>query len=254
MELTSKRAVRSALESRTGVLIAAAVAAVLAGVLVLSAINSARNEVTVGPSSVLVANQLIPKGSTAQAISEGNLFRPAKVASDSVVSGAVTDVSQLQGKVATADIYPGQQLSASRFTAAGGAMATKLTARNRGISLPVDNAHGLIGDVRTGDRVDVYGGFNVQGSTGASSAVVKVLARDIVVLNAPSKSDSAASSSESEIVLRANDRQAANFAFTGENGKIWVVLRPSSGAHDSSVNIVTLRSLLAGVAPVAAPR
>ena len=101
---------------------AAAIAAILAGVLVFSAINSARDGVTVGPSTVLVANQLIPKGSTAEAISEGNLFKPASVASDSAVSGAVTDVSQLQGKVATADIYPGQQLSLSRFTAAGGAM------------------------------------------------------------------------------------------------------------------------------------
>lgn len=254
MELTHNRTVRAALESRTGVLVAAGIAAIVAGVLVFSAIDSARETVTAAPTSVLVANQLIPKGSTAEAISEGNLFRITKVSSDAVVPAAVTDISQVQGKVATADIFPGQQLSVSSFTGTGGALTAKLTKGNRAVSVPVDAYHGLIGEVRTGDRVDIYGGFDVQGTNGASSAVVKVLARDIVVLKAPSTSESATSKSDKQIVLRGSDRQAAQFAFAADNGKVWVVLRPAAGARDSNVDIVTLRSLLTGAKPVAVGR
>src|SRR4051812_19733482 len=101
MELTAKRSVRAALESRTGVLVAAGLAAIVAAVLVFSAVDSASNKPAAAPTAVLVANQLIPKGSTAQAIAEGNLFRVTKVSSDTVVGGAVTDISQLRDKVAT---------------------------------------------------------------------------------------------------------------------------------------------------------
>src|SRR3954470_22850150 len=114
MDLTGKSSLRAGLGSRTGVMIVATIVSIIAAVLVLVAINAARNDNGgAGAASVLVANQLIPKGSSGQAIASGHLFRPASVSDSARVGGAVTDLSQINGKVATADILPGQQLSVS---------------------------------------------------------------------------------------------------------------------------------------------
>src|SRR3954451_22868182 len=142
MELTGK-SLRSGLGSRTGVMVVATVAAVIAAVLVLVALNAARDDNGgSAPASVLVANQLIPKGSSGQAIAAGGLYRPAHVTDSARVSGAVTDVSQIRDKVTTADIFPGQQISASDFGGANGALTADLAANERAMTIALDGAHG----------------------------------------------------------------------------------------------------------------
>lgn len=249
MELTGKSNLRAGLGSRKGVMIIATVASVLAAVLVLVALNSARNDNGgSAPATAIVANQLIPKGSSGQAIAEGKLYRSANVSEGALVGGAVTDISQLRGKVATSDIFPGQQITVDDFAGAGGALTADLTANNRAISIPLDSAHGLIGDVRAGDRVDVLSGFNAQNSAGATRAVLKVLDRNVVVLKAPSDTSSNPSSGDTQdVTLRVTDRKAAQIAFAADNGKVWLVLRPAAGSSDSNVDIVSLQSLLVGV-------
>src|SRR4051794_7392244 len=245
MELTGKSSLRAGLGSRKGVMIIATVASVLAAVLVLVALNSARNDNGGGtPTTAIVANQLIPKGSSGQAIAEGKLYKPANLSQGALVSGAVTDISQLRGKVATADIYPGQQITVDDFAGSGGALTADLTSNNRAISIPLDSAHGMIGDVHTGDRVDVLSGFNAQNGAGATRAVLKVLDRNVVVLKAPSDDPSNAGSGDTQdVTLKVTDRKAAQIAFAADNGKVWLVLRPAAGSSDSNVDLVSLQSL-----------
>lgn len=255
MEITGRSPLRGAMGSRNWVLAAAAAAAALAGILVLTALRSARSGGGAAPVSVLVANQLIPKGSSGQAIAAGRLVRTAEVGRDSLVAGAVTDVSQLQGKVAAQDIYPGQQVSADSFAGAGGALTAQLGAADRAISVPLDAAHGMIGDVQAGDRVDVLVGFNVQGNTGLTRPVMKVLAQNVVVLKAPDASGAGATGGSGQgsgnVTLRVGDATATKLAFAVDNGKIWLVLRPGAGARTSRADAVTLQSLLTGTRPVA---
>src|SRR5438067_1150654 len=72
-----------------------------------------------------------------------------------VSSGAIADAAQLHGKVATANIYPGQQLTSSDFTASGG-LPSELGPNQRAMTITVDSAHGMVGQIHNGDHVDVY--------------------------------------------------------------------------------------------------
>jgi Flp pilus assembly protein CpaB len=250
MELTGKTPLRSRLNTRSGAMWLAVLAAGIAAILVFAAINSARKSDTAGTSSstVLVANQLIPKGSTGQSLAAQRLFRVAHVNQQALVAGAVTDISQLRDRIATADIYPGQQISSDTFGSASGAIAAKLAASDRAVSVPLDAAHGLIGEVNVGDHVDVLAGFNVQGGTG-SRPVMKVLDTNVTVLKID-KSSGAGSSSQANITLRVPADMATKLAFAADNGKVWIVLRPAAGAKDPSPSIVSVNSLLFGVKPL----
>lgn len=252
MEAVKKSSLRAGITSRNGALAVAAVAALLAAVLVFSALNAARQGAPAGgTAAVIVADQLIPKGSSGAAIAQGHLYRPTEVKESALVAGAVTDVSQLRGKVATDDIYPGQQITATDFESAGGAITAKLMADERAISIPLDGAHGMLGDVKSGDRVDVMSGFNVQAANGRTRPVMTILARNVVVLKTPKAGSSAAGSSKS-VTLKVAAVTAAKLAFAAEEGKIWLVLRPSAGAEDTQQRVVNLQSVLIGLKPIAA--
>jgi Flp pilus assembly protein CpaB len=250
MELSKKSPRRAALTSRTGVLTVAAATAFVAALLVFAAINSARKDGTTSsaPVLVLVANQVIPKGSSGQAIAEGHLLRTARVGEQTLVPGAVTDVSALRDKVATADIYPGQQISSKVFTASDGGLTSRLGATDRAMSIPLDSAHGLVGDVGAGDRVDVLAGFNVQGATGGTRPVMKPLASDILVLKTEKRG--AGASSNTNVTLRVSAALATKLAFAAENGKVWLILRPAAGAKDAPDTPVSVNSLLFGLKPL----
>jgi Flp pilus assembly protein CpaB len=249
MELTKKSPLRDGLNTRTGVLTIAAIAAFLAAILVFAAINSARKDTTnaAAPVTVLVANQLIPKGSSGQALAEGHLFRTARVGEQTLVAGAVTDVSQVKDRVATQDIYPGQQISSRAFATSDGGLTTRLAATDRAVSIPLDSSHGLVGDITAGDRVDVLAGFNVQGATGGTRPVMKPLATNVLVLKTDKRG--AGSSSNSNVTMRVSAGMATKLAFASENGKVWLVLRPA-GAKEGPSTPVSVNSLLFGVKPI----
>ena len=59
------------------------------------------------------------------------------------------------------DVYRGQQLTAVDFVAGAASLPSTLTGTQRIVTVPLDTAHGLIGHVEAGDRVDVYAGFNI---------------------------------------------------------------------------------------------
>ena len=118
MELTGNRYARGdwrkLLATRRGTILVAAICAAIAAGILVFAMQSYRHHVVAenNPETVFVANALIQKGTSGDAIAAQQLFKPASVAGKQVASGAIADASVLRGKVATADIYPGQQLTA----------------------------------------------------------------------------------------------------------------------------------------------
>lgn len=238
-----------------GALAGAAVASLLAGVLVFAAMGSGGDATGVAPSavtSVIVADRMIPKGSAGEAIAAGRIARPADVRNGAVDDGALTSISDVRGKVATQDIYPGEQLTADDFKAAGTrTITTKLSGSVRGISIPLDEAHGLVGQAEPGDHVDVYASLSTRAANGDTVPVLKPIATNIEVLASPEESDGKAQAAGNVVTLRMIGRQAAQLAFASDNGKVWMVLRPPTGAVENSTSPVTLRSLMAtGAAPV----
>lgn len=239
-----------------GALAGAAVASLLAGILVFSALKAGSEGgdapvASAAPVSVIVADRLIPKGSPGEAIAAGQIAQPTDVRDSEVSAGAITDIDELRGQVATHDIFPGEQLSAADFTAAGAStLTTKLTGSVRGISVPLDSAHGMIGQAQPGDHVDVYASFQTRNKAGDEVPILKPLATNVEVLKTPKpetdgNSNVNASSTELSVVtLRMVGRKAAQLAFAADAGKVWLVLRPPTGAVENSSKLVTLQTLL----------
>jgi Flp pilus assembly protein CpaB len=248
--------------TRRGTVALAALAALLAGVSIVVYLNRYRHSVTAqgAPATVLVAKQLIAKGTPGTAVATSGLFTATTIRESQLLNGAISDPVSLRGRVATHDIFPGQQLTTGDFTVGATSVASTLTKADRLITIPLDSAHGLVGQVATGDHVDVFAGFNivpvdsrgipVQG--GQSRPVLKLIMQDVPVTSVGSKSSTGGGTSN--ISLKVTDLQAENLAFASDNGKLWIVLRPPSGAKPVPPRLVTVETLLLGLPPVIVQR
>lgn len=251
------------ISTRRGAFLLSALAAVLAGAMVLVYVARYRDSVKAeaAPVTVLVAGKEIPKGTSGAVMAADGLYKTTTTRQSRLLDGALSDASALRGTVATRDIYPGAQLTASDFAPAASNLAASLSADQRIVSVPVDAAHGLVGQLQVGDRVDVYAGFNVipldaRGvpiAGGQARPVLRLIVPDVPVAAIGAKGGSGlAGGGSANVDLKVDDRQAAELAFSADNGKLWLALRPSSGGAAASPAIVTMETLLLGMPPVTA--
>ena len=249
------RGPRNMLSSRSGTMALALIVAVMGGGAILVFLQQYRESVDEGarPVTVLVAKSLIGKGTSGDLVAGEDLFQTSQIAESEVKDGAIKDPATLRGKVSVRDVFPGQQLTTADFSGTSDAVGSRLTQLQRAISVPVDTAHGLVGVVQTGDHVDVLTGFTVErdGDAGRARPVVRALVQDVLVLKGPKSSSGRTSgTATSQAVLRVTDEQAAAIAFASEYGKVWLTLRPPTGATQSRPSLVTLESLLVGLRPI----
>lgn len=251
------------ISTRRGSLYVAMGAALLAGIAILVYLNGYRNKLQAGttPVTVLIARQTIPKGTPGSVVASKGMFTATTIRESQLREGAFSDPGSLAGKVATTQVYEGSQLTSSAFSGSSTSVAGTLTDRERVVSIPLDSAHGLIGEVEAGNRVDVYAGFNViplrpDGTPlngGQARPVMRMIMSNIPVVSVNSGSGGVGSRT-ANVSLQVTDDQAADLAFASDNGKVWLSLRPSAGAKSSPPRIVTAETLLLGVRPVQALR
>jgi len=217
---------RRFLGTRRGSFLVAAIAAALAAATLAVYLNNYKKDVRGGsvPTQVMIADRLIPAGTSGDAVAAGRLFRPTTIAQDDVKAGALTDAAALTGKSATRDIFPGQQIVSGDFVKGADPLRGQLTGTQRALAIPISGAPGLIGSLRAGDHVDVFASFT-GGSNG--NGVLRTIAQNVLVLQAPS----AETKDTQQVLLRLGDSQAARFAYASDNGKIWFALRPPTGAQ-----------------------
>jgi Flp pilus assembly protein CpaB len=235
------------LSTRKGTVLIGIAAAALAGILLIVYLNRYRASLkgSDAPLSVLVAKRLIQSGSPGAVIGTQHQFQVSSISKSDVVAGAITDPSTLRGLVATHDIYPGQQLTAADFAPlAPDALQAKLTGKFRAIQLPFDNPHGMMSQLQPSDHVDVYVLMDAQGPGGTTSWL-KLLMQNALVLRTPTTGAAGGT-----VVVRAPGVQAAELAFAADKGKIWLVLRPASGAKPALPGLITAQRLLLGARPV----
>src|SRR4051812_27311480 len=252
MQATHKKSLLAGLRhlagTRGGAITIAATAAALAGIVLLAFISQYKDRVQGGTveHSVLVANRLIPKGTSGAVVVSDGLFKPSSVQGENVASGALASSAALAGKVATRDIYPGQQITAADFASNADPLRGQLSGVQRAIDVPIDDAHGLVGEVRAGDSVDVLAGFNTASSTtGRGRPQLRTLMQDIRVLKAPEGAKATANDTK-DIPVGVSADQAAQLAFASAAGKVCFILRPPMGAKNPHPSAVTLEALLAG--------
>ena len=217
------------LSSRGGTLIVAAVLSLLAGAALLVFLRQYREDLT-GTEGVrvLVAAQLVPKGTTGEVVLENRMYRIARVKEDDVKEGAVTDPSGLGGRVARHDLFPGRQLTQGDFDDADSTVGSRLTEYQRAMTVPVDRAHGMVGKIDEGDRVDVITTGN---SAGGVLSIATVAARGALVLSVPDGEGSGVAGRKEQVTIRVQDDAAGPIAAAADEGEIWLVLRPAVGAR-----------------------
>ena len=232
--------------SRRGTLIIGAVAALLAAVLLIVYLKHYRSSVKTANAAVpvLVAKSLIQKGAPGNLVATNHGFQVGSIAKDQVSVGAITDPGTLRGLVAAHDIYPGQQLTTADFVAvAPYSLQTQLSGTARAIAVPFDASHGLAGQIGPGDRVDIY---VYQGNGGVGgTGFLKLLMQNALILRTE-----ATGATPGTVVLRADGPKAAELAFASDTGKLWLVLRPASGAKPSKPGVVTINRILLGAKTV----
>jgi Flp pilus assembly protein CpaB len=223
----------------------AAVAAALAALVLMIYLNNYKDDVrgSAAPTQVLIADRVIPAGTSGDTVATERFFKPTSVARDAAKAAAVADASALVGKTATRDIFPGEQIVAGDFRAGSDNLRGRLSGIQRAIALPIDTAHGLIGSIRSGDRIDVFSSFT--GGGAGNRGVLKTLAQNVLVLSAPGApgTDGQAASNGSAVIVRASAQQAARLAYAADSGKLWFVLRPPTGSQDGAPSTVTQQSI-----------
>lgn len=185
------------------------------------------------PTPVLVAKQLIPAGTPGIIVASSEMYAATEFARKDIEVGAISDPQYLSGRAAAANIYPGQQFTAADFAASDTASVdSQITGTQRAISVAIDNVHGSLSQLQTGDFVDIY--TAVQG-------VVKLFRPNVKVLAVPSQ---AGPSGGGNLVLRIETKDAADFAYAADNSQLWFVLRPVVAAKKTAPDTANSSSLL----------
>lgn len=261
MEATHRRPpleqLRRLAGTRRGATLIALSTAALAAIVLMGLMSHYKERVQSGTLErpALVADRLIPKGTSGAVVVNDGFFKPTTVQQEGLAAGALAGAEALKGKVATHDIYPGQQLTAADFASGADPLRGQLTGRQRAMAVPIDAAHGLIGQARAGDKMDVLAGFNsADSSTGRGRPQLRTLAEDILVLKAAEPTKSGGSGQNQVITVRVTAEQAAEMAFAADNGRMWFVLRPPLGAKNARPSSVTLDSLLTGAPTIEVDR
>jgi Flp pilus assembly protein CpaB len=217
------------LSSRGGTLLVAGLLSLLAAAALLVFLRQYREDVSSSDRArVVVAASLVPKGTPGDVILEKRMYRIARIRTDDVRDGAITDPNDLKGTAVTSDVFPGHQVTAGDLDDADGKLPARLADYDRAMTVPVDKAHGMVGKIDEGDRVDVI--TTTDSQTGGVT-ISTVAVRNALVLAVPS--DSGNSSRLQQVTLRVPDRAAQSIAAAADGGKVWLVLRPPVGARSN---------------------
>jgi Flp pilus assembly protein CpaB len=209
-------------------------AAVLAGILLLVYLQQYRSSVSGdnAPTSVIVAKALIPQGTSGTIIGTKALYQTTTLPKQEVKVGAVADPAFINGRVAVADILPGQQLTAADFTEASTtSVNTKITGPQRGVSVPVDAIRMSTTQVFVGDKIDLYV---------AVGGEVKLFEPSVKVLAVPDQGAVGGS-----YILRVNTRVVPNLMVAADSGTLWAAIRPQAGAKPTADTKASLQTLKA---------
>jgi Flp pilus assembly protein CpaB len=250
--------------------------------LVLAALAAALLLLGSAPESkdtfVLRAERTIPSLS----VLEDGLFEAVAVTEENVPEGAITGSSEedvlseanLDGKVAQYPIAKGRVLLNSDLTTETAKLEEPLGPNERLVSVPAQYAYAVAGNLRAGDRVDVYGLGPVNGSTlaqlivsGAEVAGVALGEDQIgsIVSRQVSDAEEGKDTSPTEALpgdpipgvytLRVDASIAARLALLADEGKLYLTYRGAEGADVATggtdlINALCGPSVRADGAPV----
>lgn len=205
----------------------AAVALALAGTLLLVGYaRSSRADASDARVPVLVATAPIAAGTAAADLDTKVAVR--NVAAGSRAAGAVTSLRDLRAMVASSAIASGDQLRASDFVAADALPRAAAPDGTLEVSLSLDPARALAGDITPGQTVAVIASFDDEGDLKAQT---RVMLQDIVVTRVHAtdpisdndgKAVQAAPGGSLLVTLAVPPADAERVVFAAEHGHLWL--------------------------------
>lgn len=244
----------------------AIVMAIAAAAVVLVYTTSYRQSVTRGQKrvDVMVASRDIVAGTPAEEASGAMTL--TSVLADDKSPGALSTTAGLEGKVTGQTIYAGQQVVAASFgTSTEQAPQLQLTKTERALRVMCQpKASCLIGDVKPGDKVDVFTTIAADAGAGNKVLVTRMLMSGIKVLSIPIIDPNAkgglakgSDKDESTVMLVVDQAKATKFAWIGgaddsRGGQVWLAVRPPDAvAQDVPIVSETPESMLLDGLPAA---
>jgi pilus assembly protein CpaB len=241
-------------------LVAAIALAAIGTIAIVAYVNGAEDRALAGEKvvKVLVVKNDIPAGTPAEDL--GDRVGLVDVAEKVKAEGAVTTVTALEGRVAGANLVPGEQLVEQRFVEptayrARGA-AVDVPAGFLGTTIAVDPERAVGGVLAPGSLVAVTASFtkDVTGVEQSHVTLRKVLVTNVQIdpdaAGSDSSSDDADSSNEDSIepgdaptsqflvTLALDAPSSERLIFAAEHGTVWLSLEPSD-APDGATKVVT---------------
>jgi Flp pilus assembly protein CpaB len=209
--------------TRKGAVAVGLAAAAVALVLLLVYVKQYRHNVSVTTQTaqVLVARNLIQKGTPGNVVGVKHLYELRTVPKDTVRLGALIDPASLRTGVALNDIYPGQQLVSTDFGIPSNVLDTQIGGSQRAISIPIDTSRTLNGQIEAGDHIDIYYSGTGEKNACGTSANVALMMQNVPVISL--------AAGNAEITLQVNPTEAARLAYATDSGKMWFTLRAKVG-------------------------
>ncbi len=226
--------------------LAALVLAALGAVVLLAYVRGADARALAGVQTVdvLVVDRPVPEGTPGEELAE--LVRTERLPARAAVPGAVTDLVELAGRVATVDLQRGDQLLAARFSAPEDLSVPGTVAPPEGaaeVSLLLEPQRAVGGRLAAGDTVGVHLSLDGQTHVVLSRVLVtQVQGAPVAVADGEgtdtASSGGAAPSASLMVTLGLRPEAAEAVVFGMEHGTVWLSLEPE-GVDTSGTEVLT---------------
>jgi pilus assembly protein CpaB len=195
---------------------------------------------------VLVVAEPIAAGTPGAEVAD--LVTTRTLPATAAVTGRVTDLSSIDGMVATVDLQPGEQLLAGRFAgpdtlAAPGTVA--VPDGDQEVSVLLEPARAVGGRLAAGDRVGVLISLDPPSTHAVLHRVLvtQVQGAPAAVPEDSADTDPAAAGTPAPdaslmVTLAVSAAQAESVVFGAEHGTLWLTLEPD-GAQVDGTEVVT---------------
>ena len=146
------------MDRRKALLVVAAVIAALGTLLVFLYVRGADSRADQRYSAVEVLRVVKPiaPGETVEAAQSAGKLETGSVSQKDLLPDALTGTGPIAGKVATAALYPGEQLTSAKFGSSGSATGLTIPKGKIAISVNLSDPSRVAGFVNPGDKVAIF--------------------------------------------------------------------------------------------------
>ena len=240
------------MDRRKALLAVAAVIAALGTLLVFLYVRGAdtRADQRYGAVEVLRVVKLIPAGESVEDAQAAGKLETGSVPKKDLLPNALTGTDTITGKSATAALYPGEQLTSSKFGTVGVASGLSIPNGKIAISINLSDTARVAGFVNPGDKVAIFmNGSAANGDTYTRLLLpnVQVIGAGTTTMVATTKTDPTGAQTteplpKTLLTLALSQAEAERVLFATKNGELAFALTntDSQVAASKGVGVATL--------------